>query len=84
MTDQTPEKTVSVEFAGKTWTIPVKLRFSQMEALRDDMSDVGIVRALLDDAQLAEFRKLDLDEDEVDKFTDALAEAKRVGSKGNS
>lgn len=77
-------ETVSVDYAGKTWTIPTKLRFSHMEALRDDPTNVGVVRALLDEKQLKAFRALDLDEDQVDEFTDKLAEAKRVGSGGNS
>ena len=78
-------ETASFEFAGQTWTVPVKMSFSEMEAMQDGgLSDVIIVRTLLDADQLARFRDLDLDEEQVDKFTDEMAKAKRLASKGNS
>lgn len=73
------------EYADQKWSVPVKMSFAEMEAMQDGgLSDVVIVRTLLDAEQLKRFRDLDLDEDQVDEFTDAMAKAKKLGSKGNS
>lgn len=90
MSDTTPaeaeatgSETVEFKHFGKTWHAPAKSRLSHQLILRQDPTNVGIVRAYLPAAELKTLvDEHDPDDDELDKFTDDLLAA--MGLRGNS
>ena len=87
--NEVTRETVEFEHFGRTWSVPAKQRLSHMEKLREGFRqtsnlDLAMVYAYLDDDQLAALREVDPSEDELDRFTDAIAEAMGFKSAGNS
>ena len=91
MSDKTPVeneatgvKTVDVEHFGRTWTVPATAHLSHVRKLRADPTNVGIIDAILSVDDLAAIEVIDPTEGELDKFTDAIAEAMGHKTSGNS
>jgi len=82
--NETTRDTATFEHFGRTWTVPSKVRFSHREKLQANPTLVGICHAFLDAKQLEALREIDPDDAELDKFTDAIAEATGLTSAGNS
>ena len=82
--NETTRETTTFEHFGRTWTVPSQVRFSHREKLQANPTLVGICHAFLDADQLEALRTIDPTDDELDKFTDAIADATGVRSAGNS
>lgn len=89
MSDTTPaeaeatQDTQTVTFFDREWTLPAKVRFSHMRALRVDPSNIGIVDAFLATEDVAALEEIDPDEDQLDAFTDEIGKALGFVSSGN-
>ena len=90
MSDKTPAQaeatgdTQTVDYFGRSWTLPAKVRLSHMRALRRDASNVGIVDTFLSPEDAAALNEIDPDEDQLDAFTDEIGKALGFVSAGNS
>ena len=82
--DEATRDTTEFEHFGRTWTVPSKARFTHMESLQRNPSDVGIVHTFLDADQVKALRDIDPDADELDAFTDAIVAALGLKNSGNS
>jgi len=77
-------ETVEVDFFDRSWTLPAKTRLSHARKLRLDPSNIGIVDAYLSPEDVAALDDIDPDEDQLDKFTDAIMAALGYKNAGNS
>ena len=90
MTDTTPAEaeatadTIEFEHFDRKWSVPSKSRLSHLRHLRRDPSNVGLVDAYLSPADIEALDEIDPDEDELDKFTDAMMAAMGYKNAGNS
>ena len=88
--EATGKATVEFDHFGRTWTIPAKRHLSHIKAMRDAMKegvgsvDLMIAETMLDADQFAALLEVDPDEDALDEFTDAIAEAMGLKDSGNS
>jgi hypothetical protein len=95
MSDNTPvenevtAETVEFEHFGHTWTVPAKQRLSHMRKLRehyrrDANLDIALVDTFLTPEQVDVLNDIDPDEDQLDQFGDAIANAIGFKNAGNS
>lgn len=82
--NETTKDEATFEHFGRTWRVPSKVRFTHREKLNANPTDVGIVYTFLDGEQIQALREIDPTDDELDKFTDAIAAATGLVSAGNS
>lgn len=79
---------VQFEHFGRTWTVPSKQRLSHMLKLRKSYGLLGNINLAMVDAYLSPeqadaLEEIDPTEDELDKFTDAIAAAMGFKTAGN-
>lgn len=85
-----PDGTTTFEYAGRSWTIPVKKQHSHIRHIKRLLRTEGSVDAddiaaiYLSDEEYEAFCALDVDEDELDAFATLIAKAMGVGDSGNS
>ena len=86
---ETTRETVEFEHFGKTWTVPAKQRLSHIRALREHFRagshlDLAMIDTYLTPEQVQALEDIDPTEDELDGFTDHIAEAMGFKTAGNS
>lgn len=87
--NEATRETTEFEFFDRKWTVPAKQRLSHMEKFRIVLSqsrnaDLAMVHAYLPAEQAqALITEVDPDEDELDKFTTAMAKALGFENSGN-
>lgn len=82
--NEATRETTEFEFFDRKWTVPSKVLFVEREKLEARPTNVGICHAFLDADQLAALRKINPDDDALDKFTDEIAKAVGLVNSGNS
>lgn len=86
---ETTSDTVTFDHFGRTWTLPTKRHLSHIKRMRDEVRtgygsiDLLIAETFLSAEQFDALLEIDPDEDELDKFTDLIADALGLKNSGN-
>ena len=87
--NETTRETATFEHFDRTWSVPAKLRLSHVVAFREGFNyygnlDVAMCHAYLPSDEFKALLEIDPEADDLDAFTDKIAEAMGLKNAGNS
>lgn len=89
-TETQHETTTTFEHFDREWTVPTKRHLSHIKKMRDEIRagyssyNLLVAETMLSEDQFLALCDVDPDEDALDEFVGALAEAMGLGNSGNS